>query len=48
MSDGWAGRLIEGATFGQRDLGATLQAYHPWQAERWGWLRDSMVHLQWV
>ncbi len=48
MSDGWEGRLVEASTFGQPDLGATLQVYHPWQAERWGWLRDSMEHLKGV
>lgn len=49
MSDGWAGRLVEPFAFGDLpDLGATLEAYHPWQAERWGWLRDSMAHLSGV
>ena len=52
MSDPWAGRLIDAQVRrelgDQPDLGALLEAYYPWQVERWPRLRDSLALLDGV
>ena len=52
MIDPWAGRLIDDEVrreLGEHpDLGALLQAYYPWQVQRWPRLRSSLALLDGV